>query len=1166
MTAFDAVRDVAVMRRAEPLEESVTGWAPTDAVDLLTDVVVTGVASVDDPGHDYRFLYATGAWRGWTERDGVALGMLSSSSLVPGMSGAPVTRLSDGVVVGVVSARYNSADGWLRDWVWVARTEDLTHVLERRGNIGVRRRLVLDDEVSTRLSASASAAVHADGAARSTPAAPGLTGPGEAAREAAMVLTALDDSFQGAGRLEDIVELLISRVCGGAWGALEVKEFRRRLRLRGLDARVLVPRLAGHEQALFRWAEPLPHTHLEDGVSAHAARAFLGSFRKALAEELRGDMFAELSEACRRFLREGLEDTGTVPLSGFLHALTSYLPPARSTSVEAVLSTPRQPVAEDAGGAGDRLQASEPPAYATGPAPGRPELMAVAVQMCRLPGADPCTAGREDLVQRIASAVDQRMTRYGTATAFLCGQPGVGTSVVAVEAARALTPAFPGGVFYVDLNGLVPDASLNARTVVRIVAEALGVRLGSEVMDDARLFASFTAHLHDRRVLLILDNARDAAHVRPFVKAAAGCAVLVTSRDRAQDYADPGLVFEVGPLARAASVEVLTRCLEGHEPPGDEVAMLHQLGHLCGDVPLALRIIGARLAHPSGPTPSYLVQLLETESGRLDGLAYGDRAVRLAIRLSHDALDPATRRVFRLITAAPGAAVTGAELGHCLAAPALRQELLLNRLVDRSLARQEIVRMPVEGLLATFKLFDLVRLFAVERLDEEEPPATVRDFQHALVAYLCARLAEITDQVSGALLTGELDPTRFHTALQLAQDNDWLDLATQLALGLHVLYTARAELDAIIGINDTRIALHLRHGQPEEAVKACLLNAETLRSERTAGLAADAARQAILIAREFQLPDLVAQAEFKLSLILWNQEKWAEALSAGERAVTILTTTGRSAAAVPLAINNCRIARRTDDSDLALQLGRAALDLADRWGTPEYRAMALNERGLAEDNAGHWDTALGLFRRAADMWEQLGNLSNAANENNNAANTAERLEDPATAVHLRHTAAALWERNESFPRAMQALVDLSAQYATADSFHQASLVLDRAERMARGPGADAPPLLRTEVLVRQAAARLFDTDAEPLPVPAPFNGPSDADSQPEGTESATDTELERVRGVMARHHEGELGTVEAQHEVRSLLDSSTRNEAYEHEHWVYKEMGSEPAERPALEA
>jgi hypothetical protein len=98
---------------------------------LRARVTVTGHAVPDDPGRTYRFLDAPGEWAGGTTRDdAVPLGRLTPGAVVRGMSGAPVIRDGDGAVAGVVSGRYNSADGWLAGTVWVARTEDLAALLD----------------------------------------------------------------------------------------------------------------------------------------------------------------------------------------------------------------------------------------------------------------------------------------------------------------------------------------------------------------------------------------------------------------------------------------------------------------------------------------------------------------------------------------------------------------------------------------------------------------------------------------------------------------------------------------------------------------------------------------------------------------------------------------------------------------------------------------------------------------------------------------------------------------------------------------------------------------------------------------------------------------------------------------------------------------------------
>lgn len=136
----DPVHDLAVLSAGEPLAECVTGLAATDEVELDTRVSITGVSHVEDSGHSYRYLDASGEWRrGTTRDDQVPLGRLRSTDVVPGMSGAPVRR-RDGVVVGVVSGRYNSADGWLRDSVWAARVENLESLLDGLAEVSIAKR------------------------------------------------------------------------------------------------------------------------------------------------------------------------------------------------------------------------------------------------------------------------------------------------------------------------------------------------------------------------------------------------------------------------------------------------------------------------------------------------------------------------------------------------------------------------------------------------------------------------------------------------------------------------------------------------------------------------------------------------------------------------------------------------------------------------------------------------------------------------------------------------------------------------------------------------------------------------------------------------------------------------------------------------------------------
>ena len=137
---LDPLRDLAVLTSAAGLPAVAGPLTATDQIPLRAKVTVTGHAVPDDPGHSYRFLDVPGEWAGGTTRDDtVPLGRMTSSAVVPGMSGGPVIRDSDGAVAGVVSGRYNSADGWLAATVWVARTEDLAVLLDGIAAVTMRQ-------------------------------------------------------------------------------------------------------------------------------------------------------------------------------------------------------------------------------------------------------------------------------------------------------------------------------------------------------------------------------------------------------------------------------------------------------------------------------------------------------------------------------------------------------------------------------------------------------------------------------------------------------------------------------------------------------------------------------------------------------------------------------------------------------------------------------------------------------------------------------------------------------------------------------------------------------------------------------------------------------------------------------------------------------------------
>lgn len=126
VTRVDVEADLAVLERDRPLAASISGFATADTTPPGAEVLVTGAGSGLAPGWTQVF----GIWHGGTVRDArVPLGRLTSDAVTPLMSGAPVVRASDGLVVGLVTSRYNSSDGWLRNSVWISRAESIEQLL-----------------------------------------------------------------------------------------------------------------------------------------------------------------------------------------------------------------------------------------------------------------------------------------------------------------------------------------------------------------------------------------------------------------------------------------------------------------------------------------------------------------------------------------------------------------------------------------------------------------------------------------------------------------------------------------------------------------------------------------------------------------------------------------------------------------------------------------------------------------------------------------------------------------------------------------------------------------------------------------------------------------------------------------------------------------------------
>ncbi|WRZ91516.1 tetratricopeptide repeat protein [Streptomyces sp. NBC_01007] len=293
--------------------------------------------------------------------------------------------------------------------------------------------------------------------------------------------------------------------------------------------------------------------------------------------------------------------------------------------------------------------------------------------------------------------------------AVISGMAGVGKSALALHVAHGLRERFTDGQLYVNLHGATPGMTpLTAGQALAALLRDLGAeprRIPEHPDAAAALLRSMLA---PTRTLMVLDDAAHAAQVRPLLPAGAGCAVIVTSRSplAALDGADR---FPLAPLTDEDSAALL-RAVSGRR---DGLDGGHPLVELTGRLPLALRVVAARLAARRALTPDVLAGQLAATEGRLHHLEYDDLSVRRSLAVAHDALRASEReadrdaalalcRIGALDLPAYGAALVARLTGT----DERRAEAALDRLVDVALLE--------ETAYGRYAPHDLVRDFARE--------------------------------------------------------------------------------------------------------------------------------------------------------------------------------------------------------------------------------------------------------------------------------------------------------------------------------------------------------------------------------------------------------------------------------------------------------------------
>jgi DNA-binding SARP family transcriptional activator len=250
--------------------------------------------------------------------------------------------------------------------------------------------------------------------------------------------------------------------------------------------------------------------------------------------------------------------------------------------------------------------------------------------------------GRDDLAAEVSWLL-RRESRPAAPVVVISGAAGIGKTALALRAAHESADRYPDGQLYVELRRSAAGARVDTSEVLAQFLRALGVPRVPETA--AERLAAYRTWLASRRVLIVLDDASDGIQVGELVPAGAGCAVLVTARQRLPEIAGAHHVAPLEPLDRAAATELFLRVVaDAGLTLEDDQAGVDRVVELCGGLPLALRIAGAlRVQNHPRPTAELAARLARQGPA---AFAYGELNVARAIGAGFDRLDDRARQLF----------------------------------------------------------------------------------------------------------------------------------------------------------------------------------------------------------------------------------------------------------------------------------------------------------------------------------------------------------------------------------------------------------------------------------------------------------------------------------------------------------------------------------------
>jgi len=555
----------------------------------------------------------------------------------------------------------------------------------------------------------------------------------------------------------------------------------------------------------------------------------------------------------------------------------------------------------------------------------------------------------------------------------IAGTAGIGKTALAVHWAHRVRHRFPDGQLYVNLRGFHPSGSVtHPAQAMRGLLEALDVprqRIPGDLDAQAALYRS---ELADRRMLIVIDNARDAEQVRPLLPGSPGCFVLVTSRSQltslvAVEGAHP-LTLDL--LTHDEAWQLLARRL-GPDRLTAEPQAAEELITRCARLPLALAIVAARAAtNPDFPLHAIATELRDNDK-RLDAFADEDPSgdIRAVFSWSLATLGPASARMFRLLGLHPGPEVSVPAAASLAGepVPAVRPMLA-------ELARAHLI---VEATPGRYTLHDLLRVYAGELAASAEPDDQRRAAQHRMLDHYL-HTAHAADRL--------VDPHRDTFALSAPVDGVTPEPLADYQQAMTWLTTEHAVLTAAVG-HAAAVGFDVHAWQLARAI------AESLDRRGHWRDWIDTQYTALAAARRLGDPSMRADAHRTLARAATRLGHYDDAHTHYRHALDIYVEAGDAAGRAHTHNSIAEVWERQGRYQDALDHAQVALDLHSDAGHLRGKAAALNAVGWYHAQLGSYHSALSACEEALSLLTELGDRYGLAATSDSLGYAHHRLGD-----------------------------------------------------------------------------------------------------------------------------------------------------------------------------